>query len=64
MANPFFGLEARGVALAWIIVLIVLVIQMIRVFYAKDSIAAFLQIPYLLWLIFATYLNYQAYLLN
>ena len=33
-------------------------------FYRKDKTAGRLQIPYCLWLIFATYLNLATYLLN
>lgn len=33
-------------------------------FYRKDPIAGYLQIPYCLWVIFASYLNLATYLLN
>ena len=60
----FFGLEQRGIALIFILVLVLLVIKMISIFYEKDQLAGLLQIPYLLWILFATYLNYQAFILN
>ena len=37
---------------------------MIFNFYKINKCAAYLQIPYLLWLIFAAYLNYNIILLN
>ena len=33
-------------------------------FYRKDKTAGLLQIPYCLWVIFASYLNLATYLLN
>jgi len=48
----------------WILLLIALVVIMIIQFYQKDKIAGLLQIPYLLWLCFAAYLNLGVYLLN
>ena len=41
-----------------------LVSFMIFNFYKINKCAAYLQIPYLLWLIFAAYLNYNIILLN
>ncbi|MBQ3417154.1 MAG: tryptophan-rich sensory protein [Ruminococcus sp.] len=60
----FFLLEWRLFAFIWLILLIILVIAMIAVFYKRDKAAALLQIPYLLWLVFAGYLNLAVYLLN
>ena len=48
----------------WILLLDVLVIMMIGRFYSKNKIAGLLQIPYLLWILFASYLNLAIYLLN
>lgn len=60
----FFVLEWRLFAFLWIILLIILVINMIIKFYNKNQLSGFLQIPYLIWLIFAAYLNLGVYLLN
>lgn len=60
----FFNLEWRLFSFFWIIALIIAVIAMIREFYAKDKVAGLLQIPYLIWLLFAAYLNLSIYLLN
>ena len=60
----FFVLKWRFFAFLWIILLVVLVINMIIQFYNKNQLSALLQIPYLLWLLFATYLNLGVYLLN
>ena len=48
----------------WILILILLVIAMIIKFYGKNKLSGLLQIPYLLWLLFATYLNFSIYFLN
>ena len=60
----FFVLEWRLFAFFWILLLDVLVVIMIYRFYNKNKIAGLLQIPYLIWLVFATYLNLGVYLLN
>lgn len=60
----FFGLNNFLLAAFWIILLIILVITMIIIFYRINKLAGLLQIPYLLWLCFALYLNVMIYLLN
>ena len=40
------------------------VAKMIKDFIKINKVAGYLQIPYLLWLIFATYLNLGVYILN
>lgn len=60
----FFTLKWRFFSFLWIILLIILIIKMIREFYKKNKLSAFLQIPYLLWTIFATYLNFATWFLN
>lgn len=60
----FFVLKWRLFSFFWIIILDSAVILMIINFYKKDKVAGLLQIPYLLWSLFATYLNLGIYLLN
>ena len=60
----FFILKAKLISCIWIILLFILVLCMIVIFYKKNKLSAYLQIPYLLWTIFATYLNIGVYLLN
>lgn len=60
----FFVFKLRLLAFVWIIALIFLVIKMIREFLLVNKISGYLQIPYLLWLIFAAYLNLGVYMLN
>ena len=48
----------------WIVLLDVLVIFMIGIFYQNSKISGYLQIPYLIWILFATYLNLGIYILN
>lgn len=60
----FFGLGLRLFSLIWIILLDIVVIYMILCFYKVNKKAAYYQIPYLVWIIFATYLNLFFYLLN
>lgn len=64
MVINFFTLKWRLFAFIWIIILDVLVIVMIIDFFKKNKTAGLLQIPYLLWIIFASYLNLGVYLLN
>ena len=60
----FFNQQNYLLAFSWIIILIVVVIYMIYEFFKINKTAAYLQIPYLLWLIFASILSYNIYLLN
>ena len=60
----FFVLEWRFFAFLWILLLLALVIIMIVRFYDKNKVAGLLQIPYLLWVSFATYLNFAIYFFN
>ena len=60
----FFNLQAFGFAFLWLMVLWGLIIWMIFAFKKVDKAAAWLVIPYLLWVTFAAYLNAATYLLN
>lgn len=60
----FFNLQAYGFAFFWLLLLWGLVLWMSLVFRKVDPTAAKLQIPYLLWLTFAAYLNLGVRYLN
>lgn len=60
----FFRFQNFLFAFIWLILLIILVLIMMYYFYKADKKAAFLQIPYVLWLVFAAILNYAVYSLN
>ena len=60
----FFNAEAYGFAFLWLLLLWGLVLWMTLAFRKADPLAAKLQIPYLLWLTFAAYLNFGVWYLN
>ncbi len=60
----FFVFKWRFFAFLWILFLLILIAIMIIKFYFKNKISGLLQIPYLLWTLFATYLNLFIFLLN
>ena len=60
----FFNREDYLFALIWIILLLVLIIAMTIYFRRVSKTAAYLQIPYILWVAFATYLNAGVLALN
>lgn len=60
----FFNFGWYLFAFFWLLLLWILVFIMIRKFYAISPIAAFLNIPYLIWLTFAGYLNLGVWWLN
>lgn len=60
----FFNAQAYGFAFLWLLLLWALVLAMILTFRKADPPAAYLQIPYLLWLTFAAYLNLGIWFLN
>ena len=60
----FFNLQAFGFALLWLVLLWGLILLMTIHFARLDKPAALLQIPYLLWVTFALYLNAGVWWLN
>ena len=60
----FFNLQAYGFAFLWLAGLWFLILIMILQFYRVDKKAAWMQIPYLIWVSFAGYLNYMVWMLN
>nr|CRY97140.1 hypothetical protein [uncultured prokaryote] len=60
----FFNMQNFGFAFLWLMVLWALIIWMIFTFRKVDPLAAWLQIPYLLWVTFAAYLNFGVWMLN
>ena len=63
-APIFFGFKEYFFSFLWILMLIVLVITMISIFYKISKKSAYIQIPYLLWLLFVSYLNFGIFVLN
>lgn len=60
----YFNLQAFGFAFVWLILLWVLVAWMIWTFHQVEPLAAWLQVPYLIWLTFAAYLNFAVWVMN
>ena len=60
----FFNGRMFSAAFICLMILWFLVIWMILEFYKTDKLAAYLQIPYLLWLTFAAVLNFSIFVLN
>ncbi len=60
----FFVFKWRLFSFIWIILLAILIITMIVQFYNKNKVAGLINIPYLLWTLFASYLNIGIYILN
>lgn len=60
----FFHFQAFGLAFIWLVILWALILMMALTFSKTDRLSALLQIPYLLWVLFAGYLNYGVWQLN
>lgn len=60
----FFNARAYGLASIWIVLLWAAVLVMILKFHRVDPLAAWLQVPYLIWLTFAVYLTFGVWMLN
>lgn len=60
----FFRFKNYFLAFIWIILLLVLIVIMFSRFYKINKISAYLQIPYIIWVVFATILTYSIYTLN
>lgn len=60
----FFLLNYRFISFIWIIMLLITIVIMIIKFYRINKTSAYLQLIYLFWVIFASYLNFGFYILN
>lgn len=60
----FFRFSLYGFAFVWLLAMIFIIVVMIYQFYRIKPLSAYLQIPYLLWCLFAAYLNFMIYQLN
>jgi len=60
----FFNMQAYLLAFVILVLLWISIVAMIRKFYKINPIAGKLQVPYLLWVTFAGYLNLAIYFLN
>ncbi len=60
----FFNMRAYLFAFIWLVLLWAVILTMIKKFAQIKPVAGILQIPYLLWVTFAGYLNLSIYLLN
>lgn len=60
----FFGLHSPGWALVDIVLLWLAIVWTMFAFYKISRLAVYLLVPYLLWVSFASYLNYLIWVLN
>ena len=60
----FFNLRMFLLSSIWLVLLILLIWRMIKVFRIYDVRSAYLQVPYLIWCVFALYLNVAIWLIN
>lgn len=60
----FFNLNLYLIAFFWIVLLWIFILRMLIIFNQISHIASYLQIPYFLWVTFASYLNFMIYFLN
>ena len=60
----FFVLHNVYLAFGVVILLLILVLWLIVLFHKTSKMAAYLLVPYFLWLIFAAYLNFEIIRLN
>jgi tryptophan-rich sensory protein len=60
----FFGLQSPAWAFVDIIILLVMILTLVVLFFRINRWAAWLLVPYLLWVSFATVLNYFIWMLN
>ena len=60
----FFNMRAFLFAFIWILILLFLIIRTIIKYRIISPLAAYLQIPYLIWVAFASYLTFGVWWLN
>ena len=60
----FFVFKLCFVSFLWLLLLLLFVITLYKEFYKINKIGALLQWPYIIWVIFALYLNFGIFILN
>ncbi len=60
----FFYLKSPGLALIDIAFLLLLVVLTINAFWKQSSVAAYLLVPYVVWVSYASYLNFCIWVFN
>lgn len=60
----FFNFRWYFFSFLWLLLLLWMVVIMVREFYKISKPAAYLNIPYIVWLVFAGYLNFGIWWLN
>lgn len=60
----FFNSQAFGLAFVWLLVLLAFLVLMLWDFHRADPAAAWLQIPYLVWVIYLGVQNFNVWFLN
>lgn len=60
----FFKAGAFLFAFAWLILMLYFIVRTVIAYFKVSRLSAYLQIPYILWVVFAGYLNFAIYLLN
>lgn len=60
----FFIFKLRTLAAIWIILLAIIIIYLMLKYYKEEKTSFYLLIPYILWVLFAAYLNIGIVMLN
>lgn len=60
----FFNMRSFLLAFIWLLLLIYLVVRYVLQYSKVSRLSAYLEIPYIVWLLFAAYLNIAIYILN
>lgn len=60
----FFNGRAYALSVIWLVLLLLLAAWMVLQFRKVDLLSAWIQVPYLIWLIFALYLNIGVWIVN
>lgn len=60
----FFNFKWFGFAFFWLLGLLFFIIKTVVCYFRVNKVAAYLQIPYALWVAFAGYLNFGIWMLN
>lgn len=60
----FFNFNLYFIAALWIVLIIIMLIKLMVLYSKVNKLSTYLQIPYLLWLCFALYLNIGVFILN
>lgn len=60
----FFGLDLKFFSLIWLLILFIMILATTKEFFKTNFLSGLLMLPYIIWSVYALYLNFEIWQLN